>query len=352
MNHDDAVGKLDAFLADELPAGERPEMEHHIASCPDCQALLAPVELDDSVGSPDDDGVRRSVRRAMRRTAVDAAALAVIVILVFGMFSLFILQPLLIGRGDRGQQAARATWEAPMLFNPGVSVTRLRTTPGLLDRTVTSDVGIALGVGTQQLDPMTTSISLFDIDIERVASFDEPAYVSNVLDGLDDGTVVTVHVSLPRPIGEDAAQALAEDPGHDVRITWVGFDVTSSEFPVVGYPVCRSIDTPSNELFGAPSASAGGTTGSAPVDVASAIDSAIDAVGELAGHDEVADALGGDAALRSLSEALTTSRPNVASVVVTGPTPEVGSFLADLGVPDGAVLAVGFYNWGSPVCGR
>lgn len=93
-------------------------------------------------------------------------------------------------------------------------------------------------------------------------------------------------------------------------------------------------------------------TGGAP-SVGRALESARDALGAISSNDEVATALAGGAsgAVESLSELL-QGETKVASFVVTGPSPEVASFLDDLGVTDGQVLAVGFYSWGSPVCGR
>lgn len=312
-----------------------------------------PVTLDD-LRLPFDDGLRRSVRRAIGRTAVDAALLAVLILIVGVLLSLFVVQPLVLNRGDRAATAARAAYEAPMMFNPGVEVSRFGIDSGLLGRTATVQVGIPLGTGIEPSDDLTSDIGLFSLDIPRLVR--EPAALvpmRDVLPGLDPGTVVTVAFALPAPVSIDDAQALADEPGADVRLTWVGFDVLSSALGQPGYPLCRTQETPDRDLFAATSASAGGTLTSGPPSVERALTSVREALDAIAADDAVATALAGGSAgaVESLADAF-DGEVAVTSLVVTGPTPEVVGFFDDLGVTDGQVLAVGFYSWGSPLCGR
>ncbi|MEX2279893.1 MAG: hypothetical protein WEA76_07365 [Acidimicrobiia bacterium] len=314
-----------------------------------------PVVFDDLVVPFDDgDGLHRSVRRAIGRTAVDAAALTVIILVVGLLLSLLVIQPLVLNRGDRAGIAARAAYELPMIFEPGVEVSRFRIDSGLLGRTTTAEVGIPLGTSTESLGDVVSEIDLFSLDLPRLVWGPSALIpVSDVLPGLDPGTVSTVSFGMPSPLSIEAAQALADDPGSDVRLTWAGFDVLSSDLGQPGYPLCRTMETPDSDLFAATSASAGGTLMSGPPSVERALASVRDALGTIATHDEVATELAGGSsgAVASLVDAL-EGDVSVSSFVVTGPTLEVIDFLDDLGVTDGWVLRVGFYSWGSPLCGR
>lgn len=311
-----------------------------------------PISLGELQLPFDDDGMRRTVRRAIGRTAVDAAALTVIILVVGVMASLFVVQPLLINRSDRAAVAARAAYEAPMLFNPGAALSRFTIASGPAGRTSTVLIDIPLGSGTIAYE-MVSDIGVFSSDTEWRVPDQRLVPIDDVLSGLDGGTVITIAFDLERPATLAAAQELADDPGRDVRLTWAGFDVESSVFGRVGYPICHTLETPDEEFFAATSASAGGTVTSGPPSIESALASARDALAVMASNDEVATAVAGGSAgaVESLSAAMDGER-SVLSFVVTGPSPEVAGFLDDLGVSGGQVLAVGFYSWGSPVCGR
>ena len=314
-----------------------------------------PVVFDDLGPSYDDgDELRRSVRKAIGRTAVDAAALTVIILVMGLLLSLFVIQPLVLNRGDRAATAARAAYEVPMIFNPGVEVSRFRIDSGLWGRHTTVQVGIPLGTSIESLDDVVSEINLFSLDLPRLVRGPSTFVpLSDVLPGLDPGTVAAVSFDVSAPLSIEAAQALADDPGADVRLTWVGFDVLSSDLGQPGYPLCRTLETPAPDLFAATSASAGGTLTSGPPSVDRALASVRDALDTIASHEGVAAAIanGSAGAVASLADAL-EGEVAVTSFVVTGPTPEVVDFLDDLGVRDGLVLAVGFYSWGSPICGR
>lgn len=357
MNSEHVTGQLDDYVAGRLTAEQRAAVEEHLAGCAHCSAELRaydPVPFDDLQFRDGDDGLRRTVRRALGRTAIDAAALAVIILLGGVMLSLFVIQPLLINRSDRAAVAARAAYEAPMLFNPGVEVPEYRIESGLLDRRATSQVHTPLGSGSEGPLAITSRVGLFGIDLEWNTRLDaRPVGTREVLSGIGAGTVITVALAPPVSLSIDEAQNLADDPGRDVRITWVGFDVLSSRFGTVGYPLCLADDHRSDELFAASSAGFSGWATGSPPSVERALESARDALELFSSQDEVAAALapGDEGAIRSVAEAMRGER-RVSSFVVTGPSPEVASFLDDLGVTEGQVLAVGLYSWGSPVCGR
>jgi hypothetical protein len=354
MNSEHVADRLDDYVAGRLTADQLASVDAHLAGCGQCtQALRAydPVTLDD-LQLPFDDGesIRRAVRRALGRTAIDAAALAVIVLIGGVLLSLFVVQPLLINRSDRAAVAARAAYEAPMLFSPGVEVSRFRISSGLAGRTMDVELGIPLGSSIETLPGVSSEIGILSVEpLGRESSPGPLRPLSDVIPGVDPGTVLTVSFGLPEPLTIEAAQQLADEPGHDVRLTWAGFDVQSSVFGQVGYPLCRTLDTPSADLFGASSASVGGMPQSGPPSVQRALASARDALATIASNHEVSAPDSGH--LEDLARAMSEER-HVISFVVTGPSPEVADFLDDLGVFGGEVLAVGFYSWGSPVCGR
>jgi hypothetical protein len=354
MNHEHVTERLDDYVAGRLTEADQSSVEEHLAGCAECTRELRahePVDLADlQLPLDDGEGIRRTVRRALGRTAIDAAALAVIILVGGVLLSLFVVQPLLINRSDRAAVAARAAYEAPMLFNPGVEVSRFTISSGLIGRTIDVEVGIPLGSSIETLPSISSGIGILSVDPQWRSSLPGPLIpLSDVIPGLDPGTVLTVSFGLPEPLTIEAAQQLADEPGQDVRLTWAGFDVQSSIFGQVGYPLCRTLDTPSADLFGASSASVGGTPMSGPPSVQKALASARDALATIASNDEVSGSDSGHVA--DLASAMTEER-SVTSFVVTGPSPEVASFLDDLGVAEGQVLAVGFYSWGSPVCGR
>lgn len=358
MTNDHVTDRLDDYVAGRLTEDEHAVVEEHLAGCAQCTRELDaydPVTLDDlRLPFEDGDDLRRTVRRALRRTAVDAAALAVIILIGGVLLSLFVVQPLLINRSDRAAVAARAAYEAPMLFNPGAEVSRFTIASGLIGRTMEAEVGIPLGSSIEPLPGDSSEIGIVSVEPRwRSSHPDWVVPLSDVIPGVDPGTVLTVSFGLPEPLTVEVAQLLADEPGHDVRLTWAGFDVQSSALGQVGYPLCRTLDTPSSDLFGATSASVGGTPTSGPPSVQRALDSARDALATIASNEEVSAALSGagSGTVEDLAGAMSEER-RVTSLVVTGPSPEVASLLDDLGVAEGQVLAVGFYSWGSPVCGR
>lgn len=357
MTHDDIEPLLHDYAAGRLDETRDRMVESHVADCPECARRLdelMPIQLGAIGPSIGDEHMRRLVRRALRRTAVDAAAVTVIAVVVGLLLSLFVVQPLLLGRFDRAAASARATYETPMLFVPGATVTRFTISSGIFDRRSTSTVELPLGSGSVVLGDVTSEVGLLRVRQEwNPTDGRSPVPVADVLHGLDDGTVATVEMGLPSPLTVEQVQQLADDPGRDVRLVWAGFDVLSSSFGVVGYPLCRTEATPPKELFGASSASAGGSIGSGAASVTRAVESVRDALVAIAANDEVAAALTGGSgdAMGDLAQAF-EGTVHVTEVVVTGPTREVAAFMGDLGVGDGSVLAVGFYSWGSSVCGR
>jgi hypothetical protein len=122
----------------------------------------------------------------------------------------------------------------------------------------------------------------------------------------------------------------------------------------LGYSTCVGTDQLDPRLFGASSADAGSSFGSSPSSVDNALEEVRRSLNQLAEHPDLAAGLfeGGAEAVLRASGYLAENEPKVETLVITGPTDEVLRFFEESGVRGGTVLAVDFYNWAGPVCGR
>ena len=78
-------------------------------------------------------------------------------------------------------------------------------------------------------------------------------------------------------------------------------------------------------------------------------------INHLAQHPDVtAELLAGgvEESVQRANTYLADTDPQVETLVVTGPTEEILKFFEQADTKDGLVLAVDFYNWIRPVCGR
>jgi hypothetical protein len=119
---------------------------------------------------------------------------------------------------------------------------------------------------------------------------------------------------------------------------------------VLGYGTCGSFPITVSDAAG----SSGGGSGTAlgdPASVTDALDETRRAIGGLLEHADLLAGLG--ASVEDASNALARLElPQVAELVVTGPTPEILRFI-DQAQPDAvAVIEVEFINWSQPPCGR
>jgi hypothetical protein len=365
VNHEEIQDRLEGYVDETLDRETRREVDAHLATCAECQAILeevAPVELGDggsSAWAPVD--MRRAVRRSMFRVALDTVLLLIATILVAWLLSLTLLHPLVINRGGRAEAATVATVDLAVMFNPGASLTEYAYSSHLLGRTSQAIVVLPVGNDTRELASIESRIGLFafgDADGGRLFPFfsggEQPLGGEDRLEAVADGTVATVQLSYQTPIDLASAEKLAATVA-DVRVVWAGFSVGGLESGlaptgVLGYGTCdqRSID-PS----GAPGSSGGGSGEGLghPVSVARALSETVRALGNLVDHPDLIQGIGAtpeelDAALGELET------PRVSSLVVTGPTQEVLRFI-DEATPDAVgVLAIDFMNWFEPLCGR
>ncbi len=74
--------------------------------------------------------MRRSVRRTLLRTAWNAALLLIAVAITLQLLGWFVLQPLLVARGDRLATTIIATMDVPIMTTPGGGTDRDPVAPG------------------------------------------------------------------------------------------------------------------------------------------------------------------------------------------------------------------------------
>jgi hypothetical protein len=372
MNHEEAQELLENYVDERLDPPVRDQLENHLRGCSDCRSILEgvpPVDLE-ALGTADVDErtLRRSVRRALWRTVIDAAVMLIVLGLGLFIISNFVVHPLLMNRGGRAEALARATYDVAGMFNEGAFVDEFTIDPEVFGRTFTASVKIPVGAGMSDLGTVSSRIGPFGSGGETIWPFAGPGSrimgaAQDVLGRLGSGTVATVSVRFTEPFSVDQAQSLADSTTADVSVVWAGFLVTDADpaiaasdpLRMLGYSTCVGTDTIPANLFGSTSAGAGGSFGVSRPSVYNALAEVRRAVGHLAVHPDVAAQLpngGMEGSIQTVAAYLADNDPQVETLVVTGPTDEILEFFDDAGSKNGLVLAVDFYNWLRPVCGR
>lgn len=378
MNHDEIQGLLEGYVDETLDRETRKAVDEHLAGCEECQAILDhvhPVDLSPLAPTAfDERTMRRMVRRSIFRTAVDAALLVIVGAVVMALLSAVLFQPLVINRGGRAADAFRATVDATTLINPGVVVTGIQVTPGVFHRNISIEVTLPVGSGSHELGPVEARIgalSLSRADGAPPWGFIGPeGFGGGALDQLSQlgpGTVATVAVTYDDPITIGDAQQIADGTAHDMRVVWAGFDITGPEvvtapWPaggVVGYSTCVDESEIPDYVFGSSSSGFGRSLNSAPASIAGALSMARAGLANIAENTdliETAANLGfsGTNLLADAIDRLNGPDAEVRMLVLTGPSIELVGYLGDTSTQSSTaqVLAVDFYNWSTPVCGR
>lgn len=373
MKHEEALELLEDYVDERLAPSVRRRLEQHLGDCDDCQSILndvAPVDLTSMRPvDVDERALRRSVRRAMWRTVIQAAGMIIALFVGVAMVSLWVVHPLLINRGDRAATVARATHDVAGMFNEGAVVDEFSIESGLTSRDVTADISIPLGAGFADLGTVSSRIGLFGFSGRDGGTFWPYAgsdsrligAAPQILDRLGDGTVATASALFPTPLSVEEAQQLTETTTADVSIVWAGFLLTDADpeeaardpLRVLGYSTCSGTDPLRPELFGGSSANAGRSFGAFPASIPNALSEVRRSIDHLADHPDVTRELLGADTERSVQEKsayLATAEPLVELLVVTGPTDEVVKFFEEADARNGRVLAVDFYNWLRPIC--
>lgn len=374
MTHRDIQDLLEDFVDERLDRPTRKSVSDHLAHCDECRAVLdgvAPVDLGPLAdGAWDERAMRRAVRRSILRTALNTAGLLLVAWLIVTTVSALVAQPLLVNRNGRATAATVATVDLAVLFNPGTAVDDYEFDSGLLSRR--SSAHVVMPVGTDLVDggSLATRITLTGFGADsggRVSPFlghqrGGGAGLDEHLQAIGDNTVATVELFFDDPLDIEDAQRLADAP-HDVRVVWAGFALDSPDAAPLqnaagpaglGYGTCGA------SLIDPDSLGSGGGGGSSSVfDLPPSIEGArtetLRALDNLVEHGELIESLFDPglteevfaAAAREIAE-----QGRVASLVVTGPAPDLREFIASAGPDFGAVRQVDFTNWFTPLCGR
>ncbi len=357
LPHGDALELLAGYIDGTLDDDAAAAMAAHVEACPACSGIVG----DDgpTTSWPFDETImRRSVRRTLLRTAASSAGIVVTLLVLVALGSTLLVQPLFMNLGDRAEEAAHATHWLPSLVNEGVVVGGFTITSGVADRHMDADLRLPVGSALLDAGTVETRVTLGGIDGTIWPFADElepnPVAAREVLERLGRTAVATVAVPFDDGITLDAAEAIAADPGADVAIVWAGFIMPGSEVTdplrILGAPTCAPDRIPEG-LFGASSASAGGTFGETPASVTEALAIVRSVVADVASSDEVLAALpiGWGDRMADIADDLESATPTVGSLVVTGPAEEVLAFLDTVDTMDGRILDSTTFNWlGSP----
>jgi hypothetical protein len=237
---------------------------------------------------------------------------------------------------------------------------------GVFDRAFNAKVELPIGAGMADLGTVSSHIGVFGSVGTIWPYVDSSSRIAGaaaeVLGRLGSGTVATVAARFDEPVSIEQAQLMVDSTEADVSVIWAGFLLTeaspavAAEDPLrtLGYSTCVGTDQLDPRLFGASSADAGSSFGSSPSSVDNALEEVRRSLNQLAEHPDLAAGLfeGGAEAVLRASGYLAENEPKVETLVITGPTDEVLRFFEESGVRGGTVLAVDFYNWAGPVCGR
>jgi len=365
MSHDEIQDLLEGYVDETLDRATRRQVEAHLAGCEECRTILdgvPPVGLGDGAAAWDERGMRRAVRRSMLRVAADALLLLFVGWLAAWMISLLIVQPFILNRGDRAVAATIATVDAAIMLNPGVTVEGYSYRSGMAARFTEVDLALPVGGAMKSLGTIASRIGLFgfgEVEGGRLFPYlyDAPdrGEGEERLEAVGAGTVATVDLWFEPRLDPSAAQAIVDSEAADVSVVWAGFEVAGEEGSnlapsgVLGYGTCGSFPITISDAAG----SSGGGSGTAlggPSSITSAVDETRRAIGSLVEHPDLLAGMG--ASVDDASAALTRlERPQVAQLVVTGPTPEVIRFI-DEAKPDAvSVIEFDFIDWSQRPCG-
>ncbi len=376
MKHEEIQDLLEDYVDDRLDRASRKLVGDHLKECNECRQILdevAPVDVS-ALGASvfDERRMRRTVRRSLFRTAWNTVLLAVAGWLAIWFLTALLFQPLVVNRDGRAADAVRASIDLAVMSNPGVVLTEGTITSGLFGRKVDLEFGLPVGAGLRPAISTSTALGPLTIRQNDTSSdsSDYGRFQGEPLDqlaNLGDSTVATVSIWFDTPVAVETAQSIADDATLDLRVVWAGFDARLGRIEppiwtaggVLGYGTCQPPDSDlGDDLLGATSASfsqgAGFLFGDASVEAA--LDSVIAGLTDVSARDELVDLLvqpfGDDPAdIEAIIRELQTD-PQVAMLVVTGPSAAIAEYLEDKSGVWANVLAVDFYNWTDGICGR
>jgi hypothetical protein len=396
VEHHVARDLLGAYVDDELEQPTRAALEAHLSTCDDCRRLLGdgepPVAMPAASMTPtwDERGLRKAVRRTLTRVTLTATAIALMVVLVAWLLPrLPIGQPGYVARGDWLEPTAEATYDLPLLFNPGAFVSDWSmNADGLVGKTFEVGIGRHVGsavepLGTTHLDvgprlrgPGAGLIALKPSPWPEFSFSDATLTSPWQPERLPEGTVVTVLLDWEEPITVADADALVG--AADASLIWAAFhldwvrvfggvpDEHDEQEPRgwdptgdIGYSTCQSPEQLLASLHDSVQRGAvglgGGGWDARGHGVAGALEQVRRATANLAAVDVLEPLLDAGAyhPLTYRTEVaawLAENEPGVNAVVVTGPTDQVTDVIERADPSRAQILDIDFYNWTESIC--
>jgi hypothetical protein len=258
--------------------------------------------------------------------------------------------------------ATIATVDAAIMLNPGATVEGYSYRSGIAARFTAVDLALPVGSAMKSLGTIDSRIGLFGFgDTDGGMLF---PYLSEAMDrgggeerleAVGAGTVATVELWFQPTLNPAAAQAIVDSEA-DVSVVWAGFEVAGEEGSdlapggILGYGTCGSFPIAVSAAAGT-SGGGSGTALGGSASVTDALDQTRRAIGALVEHPGLLAGLG--ASVDDASNAMARlERPQVAELVVTGPTPEILRFIEEAEPDAVSVIEFEFINWSQPPCGR
>lgn len=362
--------RLRAYLDETLPVDDATLVADHLERCVTCVSALDDLEepavlLDEpDAEAPvwDEGRMRRAVRRTLVRTAVNAILLVVVAALGLMLVGWLVVDPLFIDRGERVENSVIASVDLPIITIPGAEIDGVTSNFRLLRRHTEVRVQRTVGSQTVSLEGYTTRLGPLGMSTanDSFITAEGPLLRSTTLtpfepDRLGDATAVTVELTwldaLP-PAEADSVTAAAED----LALLWVGFRLPDGD-PVdpmwrLGYSACGHTSSfIPQQTWGGFSAGGGFRIPSSDTSgTRHALAELRRATANLADTgwlDNEQISVGPLADVAATAQWLATNEPDVASIVITGPTSAVAAAV-EAAAPDEATILEVDFDRGAP----
>jgi hypothetical protein len=366
--------RLRAYLDETLPADDATLIADHLERCGACVSALddleEPVTLLDEPDAEapawDEGRMRRAVRRTLLRTAVNAIVMVVVAALVLQVVGWFVVDPLLIDRGERVSNSVIASIDLPVITIPGAEIDGVNSNFRLMrrhtevraQRTVGSQT-VSLGGYTTRLGPLGMST-----DNDSFITAEGPLLRSTTLTPFEperhgDGTAVTVELTWLDGLPPAEADSVT-DAAEDLALLWVGFRLPDGD-PVdplwrLGYSACGNVSAfiPQQTWGGFGSGGGFRVPSSGSSGSRHALEELRRATANLADIgwlDNEQISVGPLADVAATARWLATNEPDVASIVITGPTSAVAAAVEATAPDEATVLEVDFDRGAPEPCG-
>ncbi|MCC5949401.1 MAG: zf-HC2 domain-containing protein [Nitriliruptoraceae bacterium] len=376
--------QLAGHLEDQLPAEESARIDEHLDGCARCVAALDALESPavlprtEAADASEVDArwMRRSVRRTLLRTALNAAGLLLIGALGLQLLGALVFNPLFVERGDRVAQSVTASIDLPIMTIPGAEIRDVRSNPGILRRTTVVDVerpvgarAVRLGdyearIGPVGMSPSAGPPTLVGFGPRLSEQPTDRSVVAFEPERLGEGTAVTVQLAWEDGRTPDEANAVA-DAADDLALLWVGFGTPGSAPAIpgghLGYGACHTVSPFIEETLTSGFVTGGfGTSGgfrAFPPEPGNGAQHALEqlrrATTNLAATGWL-DTGTGEGPLDDVAATATwleDNDPDVLSVVLTGPTQAVAAAVEASDADTAGLLEVDFDRGAPQECG-